>query len=97
MVHTARARKVFRTNGHPYLFFKSGVPHTTRYSEDMTKCWGFKRKKDTVHSVGARQVLREYGHPYIFLKIGYHTHHPAVMWSLKKLDTRYHVNASEVT
>ena len=78
----------FRTNGHPYLFFKSGVPHTTRYPEDVTKCWGSKRKKDMVHNAGARQVSRKYGHPYIFLKKRT-THHPAVKWSLKKLGTQY--------
>ena len=41
-------------------------PHTTRYPEDMTKCWGSKRKKGMVDNVGARQVFRKYGHPYIF-------------------------------
>ena len=27
------------------LMTTKGVPHTTRYPEDMTKCWGSKRKK----------------------------------------------------
>ena len=45
---------------------KRRVPHTTRYPEDMTKCWGSKRGKGMVHTVGARQVFRKYGHPYIF-------------------------------
>ena len=57
--------------------YKSGVPHTTRYPEDMTKCWGFKRKQGMVHNADARQV---------FIKKG-STHHPAVKWSLKKLGT----------
>ena len=65
---------------------KRRVPHTTRYPEDMTKCWGSKREKGMVHTAGARQVFRKYGHPYIFLKRGT-THNPAVKWSLKKLGT----------
>ena len=66
---------------------KSGVPHINWYPEDMTKCWGAKRKKGIVHNAGARQVFKKYGHPYIFLKKGT-THHPAVKWSLKKLGTQ---------
>ena len=46
--------------------YKRSVPHTTRYPEDMTKCWGSKREKGMVHTAGARQVFRKYGHPYIF-------------------------------
>ena len=46
--------------------YKSRVPHTIRYPEDMTKCWGSKREKRMVHNAGARQVFRKYGHPYIF-------------------------------
>ena len=46
--------------------YKRRVPHTTRYPEDMTKCWGSKRKKGMVHNVSARQVFRKYGQPYIF-------------------------------
>ena len=47
---------------------KRRVPHNTRYPEDMTKCWGSKRRKGTVHTASARQVIRKYGYPYIFLK-----------------------------
>ena len=46
--------------------YKRRVHHPTRYPEDMTKCWGFKREKGMVHNAGARQVFRKYGHPYIF-------------------------------
>ena len=53
------------------------VPHTTRYPEDMTKCWGSKREKGMLHKAGARQVFRKYGHPYIFFKRGT-THNGAV-------------------
>ena len=67
-------------------YYKRRVPHTTRYPEDMTKCWGSKRKKGMVHNAGAGQVCRKYGHPYIFQKRGT-THNPAVKWSLKKLGT----------
>ena len=67
--------------------YKRRVPHTTRYPEDMIKCWGSKREKGMVHNAGARQVFRKYGHPYIyFFEKGYHTQ-PAVKWSLKKLGT----------
>ena len=66
--------------------YKRRVPHTTRYPEDMTNGWRFKREKGMVHTAGARQVFRKYGHPYIFLKRGT-THNPAVKWSLKKLGT----------
>ena len=45
---------------------KRRVPHTTRYPEYMTKCWGSKRGKGMAHTAGARQVFRKYGHPYIF-------------------------------
>ena len=86
MVHTPGAWQAFRTNGHPYLFLKSGVHHTTWYPQDITKCWGSKRRKGMVHSAGAQQVFRKYGHPYIFFKKGT-THHPAVKGSLKKLGT----------
>ena len=53
----------------PYLLsdeYKRRVPHTTRYPEDMTKCWGSKREKGMVHTAGARQVFRKYGYSYIF-------------------------------
>ena len=66
--------------------YKRRVPHTTRYPEDMTKCWGSKRENGTVHNAGARQVFRKYGHPYIFLKNGT-TQNPAVKWPLRKLRT----------
>ena len=66
--------------------YKRRVPHTTRYSEDITKCWGSEREKGMVHNAGARQVFKKYGHPYIFLQGGI-THNPAVKWSLKKLGT----------
>ena len=66
--------------------YKSGVPHTTWYPKDMTKCWGSERKKGMVHNAGAWQVFRKYGHPYIFFKKGT-THHLAVKWSLKRLGT----------
>ena len=66
--------------------YKRRVSHTTRYPEDMTKCWVSKREKGMVNNAGARQVFRKYGHPYIFLKRGT-THNPAVKWSLKKLGT----------
>ena len=45
---------------------KRRVPHITRYPEDMTNCWGSKRKKGMVHNASARQVFRKYGHPDIF-------------------------------
>ena len=32
--------------------YKSRVPHTTRYPEDMTKCWGSKREIGMVHTAG---------------------------------------------
>ena len=38
--------------------YKGRVPHTTRYPEDMTKCWRSKREKGMVHTAGARQVFR---------------------------------------
>ena len=57
--------------------YKRRVPHTTRYPEDMTKCWGSKREKGMVHTAGARQVFRKYGHLYIFLKRST-THNPVV-------------------
>ena len=65
---------------------KSGVSHTTRYPEDITKRWGSKRKKGMVHNAGVLHVFRKYGHPYISLKKDT-THHPAVKWSLKNLGT----------
>ena len=37
---------------------KKRVPHTTRYPEDMTKCWGSKKGKSMVHTAGARQVFK---------------------------------------
>ena len=46
--------------------YKRRVPYTTRYPEDMTKCWGSKRGKGMVHNPGARQVFRKYGHRYNF-------------------------------
>ena len=46
--------------------YKRRVPHTTRYPEDMTKCWRSKREKGMVHTAGAQQVFRKYGHPYTF-------------------------------
>ena len=46
--------------------YKSGVPHTTQYPEDMTKCWGSKRKKGMVHNASARQAFRKYWHRDIF-------------------------------
>ena len=64
--------------------YKRRVPHTNWYPEDMTKCWGSKRKKGMVHNADAWQVFRKYWHPYIFLKRGT-THNPAVKWSLKML------------
>ena len=66
--------------------YKRRVPHTTWYPEDMTKCWGSKRKKGMVYNAGAQQAFRKYGQPYIFQERGT-THNPAVKWSLKKLDT----------
>ena len=33
--------------------YKRRVPHITRYPEDMTKCWGSKRKKGMVHNAVA--------------------------------------------
>ena len=65
MVHTASAGWFLEQMGNN-IFFKSGVPHTTWYLEDMTKCLGSKRKKGMVHNAGARQVFRKYGHPYMF-------------------------------
>ena len=40
---------------------KRRVPHTTQHPEDITKCWGSKRKKGMVHNAGSWQVLENMG------------------------------------
>ena len=47
---------------------KRRVPHTTRYPEDMTECWGSKRGKVMVHTAVPGRFLENMGTHIFFLK-----------------------------
>ena len=68
------------------FFLKEGVPHTTQHPEDITKCWGSKRRKVMAHNAGARQVFTKIGHPYIFKKKTLHT-----TWQLSVFEKTGHL------
>ena len=46
--------------------YKRRVPHTTRYPEDIIKCWGSKRKKAWYIIPMSGRFLENMGTPYIF-------------------------------
>ena len=54
----------------PIFLLKNGVPHTTRYPEDITECWGSKRKKAWYILLVPGRLLEQMGTHIFFLKVG---------------------------